>query len=111
MTEHQDGAPGAERPVDPDRRNFLKGTLAGAAAMSLGSNAADPLAADQASPTLPTAPVENYDVVIVGGGVAGCYVAYRLLNGTYEDNSPLPIATLKVGLFEYAGRVGGRDYR
>ena len=58
----------------------------------------------------------SYDVAIVGGGVAGCYAAYRLMTAKPEDfkpNSPLlPIlkqnGKLNVGLFEYSGRMGGR---
>lgn len=56
----------------------------------------------------------HYDVVVVGAGVSGCYAAYRLLNGDLDPGSPLGKikeangGRLKVGLFEYAGRVGGR---
>ena len=61
-------------------------------------------------------PQVHYDVAIVGGGVAGCYVAYRLSQATEADFKPhsplLPIlrenGKLKIGLFEYSGRVGGR---
>ena len=51
-------------------------------------------------------PVE-YDVAIVGGGVSGCYVAYRLLHGELDAGSPLAAlraangGKLSVGLFEY----------
>lgn len=60
-----------------------------------------------------TGPLE-YDVTIVGGGVAGCYVAYRLLHGEIDPSSALGQlkqnngGKLSVGLFEYSGRVGGR---
>ena len=56
----------------------------------------------------------TYDVAIVGAGVAGCYAGYRLLHGDLEPSSPLaPLKAasggkLKVGLFEYSGRAGGR---
>ncbi len=60
-----------------------------------------------------TSPANEYDVVIVGAGVAGCYTAYRLLNGDLDPNSPLGIlkqqnGKLNVALFEYSGRAGGR---
>ncbi|MEM8960156.1 MAG: FAD-dependent oxidoreductase [Acidobacteriota bacterium] len=58
----------------------------------------------------------DYDVVIVGAGVAGCYTAYRLTQTQASDvpaDSPLyPFFqngnTPKIGLFEYSGRPGGR---
>lgn len=42
---------------------------------------------------------DTLDVAVIGGGVAGCYVAARLL-----DARP----ALRVALFEASGRVGGR---
>ncbi|WP_158623512.1 FAD-dependent oxidoreductase [Corallococcus sp. CA053C] len=40
------------------------------------------------------------DVAIVGGGVGGCYLGYRLAHGGREG--------LKTGLYEASGRIGGR---
>ena len=87
----------------PNRRDFMKLTPTGLA-VSLASGAA----LDEPPP--------SYDVAIVGGGVAGCYVAYRLTQAAESDFKPdsplLPIlrrkGKLDVGLFEYSGRVGGR---
>jgi monoamine oxidase len=42
---------------------------------------------------------QHYDVAIVGGGVAGCYCAYRL-SAMFPDR--------RIGLFESASRLGGR---
>lgn len=59
-------------------------------------------------------PTQELDVAIVGGGIAGCYAAYRLLYGDVDPDSPLGQlkaqngGKLQVGLFEYSGRVGGR---
>ena len=91
-----------------DRRKLLQASAAGLAAASL------PGRAESASPPAEPQLDGNVDVAIVGGGVAGCYVAYRLLHGQFEDGSPLAELAaanggkLSVGLFEYAGRVGGR---
>ena len=59
--------------------------------------------------------VTNYDVAIVGAGVSGCYVAYRLATASFDDFKPSPLRSLyengkkpTLGLFEYSGRVGGR---
>jgi len=117
MTDHDDGPkkPETNDAVKPSRREFLKGTLAGAATVSLGTPSA--VAAEYESSSQTQQPVEEFDVAIVGAGVAGCYVAYRLLHGDIDPNSPLgklkasnlPYRNvLKVGLFEYSGRVGGR---
>lgn len=91
-----------------DRRKLLQAVPAGVAAATLPKPA-------EAS-ELPAEPVldGSVDVAIVGAGVAGCYVAYRLLHGELEAGSPLAQLAassggkLSVGLFEYAGRVGGR---
>lgn len=65
--------------------------------------------------TLPSPGADaSYDVAIVGGGIAGCYTAYRLLHGEIDPDSALGKlkaangGKLTVGLFEYSGRVGGR---
>lgn len=58
----------------------------------------------------------SYDVAVVGAGVAGSYVAYRLATAKADDlkdDSPLKAlyangAKPRVGLFDYSGRVGGR---
>ena len=94
-----------------DRRKLLKAVPAGVAAAALSDRAEASEAASEATqPTLDG----TFDVAVVGAGVAGCYVAYRLLHGQLEDGSPLAELAAKnggklsVGLFEYAGRVGGR---
>ncbi|MCZ6857520.1 MAG: FAD-dependent oxidoreductase, partial [Gemmatimonadetes bacterium] len=113
MTDHDDKmiTPAANESGKPSRREFLKGTLAGAATVSLGAPS-EVAAEHEPSSETQLAP-EEFDVAIVGGGVAGCYVAYRLLHGDFDPNSALGKLKqanngLKVGLFEYSGRVGGR---
>jgi len=94
-----------------DRRKLLQWMPAGLAAMLLPKSA---LA--QQEPSTPSEPVldGSFDVAVVGAGVAGCYVAYRLLHGELEPGSPLAALAaanggeLSVGLFEYSGRVGSR---
>nr|WP_255208074.1 FAD-dependent oxidoreductase [Myxococcus sp. AM009] len=62
----------------------------------------------------PDAPQDEVDVAIVGGGVGGCYLGYRLLAGvTPHGHSPLAALRqgreqLRVGLYESTGRLGGR---
>lgn len=92
-----------------DRRRLLQWLPAGVAATLLPRTAAGESGGNGPVPD------GSYDVAIVGGGVAGCYVAYRLLTGVLAPGSPLaklaagnPGGKLKVGLFEYSGRVGGR---
>jgi Flavin containing amine oxidoreductase len=78
-----------------------------------GARATGPSTRPAGTPARP-APSASYDVAIVGGGVAGCYVAYRLLYGDIDPSSPLGQlkaangGSLNVALFEYSGRVGGR---
>jgi len=50
----------------------------------------------------------DYDVVIVGAGVAGCYAAYRLIESNAYHLGALGKTTLKIGLFEQSNRIGGR---
>jgi lysine 2-monooxygenase len=52
----------------------------------------------------------QYDVVVVGGGVAGTYAAWRMLTGQVSPTSPLPPepADRRVALFELSDRIGGR---
>jgi hypothetical protein len=60
--------------------------------------------------------IPDVDIAVIGGGVAGCYTAWRLRTLTKEalvPNSPLlPLFDgkdrLSVGLFEYSDRIGGR---
>ncbi len=91
-----------------DRRKLLKSVPAGIAALMLPRSAA--AESKGGEPPLDG----SVDVAIVGGGVAGCYVAYRLLNGELGAGSPLAELAAKnggklnIGLFEYSGRVGGR---
>jgi lysine 2-monooxygenase len=94
-----------------DRRKLLQWMPAGLAAMLLPKT----VAAEE-EPGSPSEPAldGSFDVAIVGGGVAGCYVAYRLLHGELVPGSPLAALAaanggkLSVGLFESSGRVGGR---
>ena len=92
-----------------DRRKLLRSVPAGVAATLLPGTVEG--GSDGGSMPLLDG---SYDVAIVGGGVAGCYVAYRLLTGELEPGSPLAVLAqknggkLSVGLFEYSGRVGGR---
>jgi lysine 2-monooxygenase len=63
----------------------------------------------------PDAPID-IDIAVVGGGVSGCYTAWRLQTLSKDQlapNSPLlPLFAgkqrLRVGLFEYSDRIGGR---
>jgi lysine 2-monooxygenase len=56
-----------------------------------------------------------FDVVIVGAGISGTYVAWRLL-GSHRSSGSLqdPVSSAEtrqpgsVALFEYSGRIGGR---
>jgi monoamine oxidase len=61
-----------------------------------------------------TATPDELDVAIVGGGVAGLYVAWRALTGTVGDDSPLARgadgAPPRVAVFEASSRLGGRLY-
>lgn len=101
-----------------DRRRLLSWVPPGVAALILGEKAQGSLQDGQTSSTSEPAaaptPSASYDVAIVGGGVAGCYVAYRLLYGDIDPSSPLGQlkaangGKLNVALFEYSGRVGGR---
>ncbi|MBV9553880.1 MAG: NAD(P)-binding protein, partial [Alphaproteobacteria bacterium] len=60
--------------------------------------------------------IGDFDVAVIGGGVAGCYTAWRLRTLGTDDLAPdsplLPLlrdkARLDVGLFEYSDRLGGR---
>lgn len=60
--------------------------------------------------------IPNIDVAVVGGGVSGCYTAWRLRTLSKQQlnpNSPLlPLLATKdrldVALFEYSDRIGGR---
>lgn len=57
----------------------------------------------------------GYDIVIVGGGMAGVYTAWRLVTSNLDDNPVLgplarnnPNGRLKIALCERTRRVGGR---
>ncbi len=101
-----------ERPRSSSRRDLIKSAAVGAAGAGLGLARA----ADAADVSAEVPSLEDCDVAIVGAGVAGCYLAYRLANATLDDlrpDSPLrPLfankSKLDVALFEYSGRVGGR---
>jgi protoporphyrinogen oxidase len=58
----------------------------------------------------------DVDIAVVGGGVAGAYAAWRLLQ-TEARRGPLQYMAalnqddkIRVELFEYSGRIGGRLY-
>lgn len=101
-----------------NRRQWLQWMPPGLAAL-LTAKSADGAGTETPSAGLAGADRDatiDLDVAIVGGGVSGCYVAYRLLQATEDDFQPdSPLLSifqnqghLKVGLFEYSGRVGGR---
>ena len=58
----------------------------------------------------------EFDVAVIGGGVSGCYTAWRLRTLDKQqlaaDSPLLPLLAdkerLDVGLFEYSDRIGGR---
>lgn len=66
-----------------DRRDFLKGTMAGAAGLFIGSSATKAYGADsgltQISPAAaqPTSVTNDVDVLVVGGGAAGTIAAIQ----------------------------------
>lgn len=60
---------------------------------------------------------ETVDIAIVGGGIAGCYTGYRLVNENIKQqlskNSPIQKLLgnkdkLNIALYEYSDRIGGR---
>ena len=60
---------------------------------------------------------EEFDIAIIGAGVAGCYLAFRLMtlddsNSLHRLSPLLPLLKkrnkLRVGLFECSSRIGGR---
>lgn len=61
-------------------------------------------------------PITEVDIAIVGGGVSGCYAAWRLINTRKEDlpeDSPLrqiwgDKERLDIHVYEYLERLGGR---
>ena len=60
--------------------------------------------------------IHDVDIAVIGGGIAGCYTAWRLRTLDKQQlapNSPLlPLLKdkdrLDVALFEYSDRIGGR---
>jgi monoamine oxidase len=59
----------------------------------------------------------TFDVLVVGGGVSGAYVAWRLMTGESRRGEALdrlrvrpPRGQLRVGLLETSDRIGGRLY-
>jgi monoamine oxidase len=97
------------------RRRLLQYTTGAAAGVATGGwtmPAANARLAGSATPVAGEAAV--LDVAIIGGGVSGAYVAWRLL-GPDADGSPLlgrlraaRGGALRVGLFEQSDRIGGR---
>jgi monoamine oxidase len=88
------------------RRSFQKLALAG-----MGVPALAP------SPAPGRPDNRTFDVLVVGGGVSGAYVAWRLMTGQAQRGSPLnqlraarPKGQLSVGLLEASDRIGGRLY-
>ena len=71
---------------------------------------------DRPAPDPSDLPVSEVDVAVVGGGVSGCYTAWRLAQTRRSDlppSSPLRALMgdgdrLRVGLYEYLDRIGGR---
>ena len=46
--------------------------------------------------------VHQLDIAIIGGGVSGCYSAWRVQQDRGDNNN--------IVLFEYSNRIGGRLY-
>ncbi len=97
------------------RRRFLQATTQAGAAAAIGGWDASASVRFTAGATPVADDASVLDVAVIGGGVSGAYVAWRLL-GTDADQSPLLQrlrtarggAPLRVGLFEQSERIGGR---
>src|SRR5215213_11197719 len=81
------------------RRHLLKIAGAGGLATAFGAGAGRTSRAWPGIPRQHPADDASYDVVVVGGGVSGAYVAWRLL----ADNP-----SRQVALCELSERIGGR---
>lgn len=107
------------------RRKFIKTAIGGAAGIGAAGSGFGFTQTSKRDQIIKEVKTENYDVVVVGAGVAGCYAAYRLATATAADIrnpteknpqiSPLKeifaaasSTNLNVGLFEFSGRIGGR---
>lgn len=97
------------------RRLIQYTTQAGAVAATTGWEGSSRLVRGATTATPVAEDASVLDVAVIGGGVSGAYVAWRLL-GPDADNSPLLRehraarggAGLRVGLFEQSDRIGGR---
>jgi monoamine oxidase len=98
------------------RRRLLQVTMQAGAVASVGGWNVPATRARRGADATPVADdTAVLDVAIIGGGVSGAYVTWRLL-GPEADSSPLlgrlraarGGAGLRVGLFEQSDRIGGR---
>ena len=66
------------------------------------------------STTVVSGAAGDYDVAVIGGGIAGSYCAWRVreVGAVSPVLAPLaaarPDGRLRVGMLEYGGRIGGR---